>query len=156
MSECEFDSMLSPYYDGELDDIEQRRVERHLDDCDLCAAELERLGTLSAVFSAIPTPIASAPFLQQLEKQADKVQQAALARFVRGLTAIAAAAAALALAVGRYTAADRPQAAPRPAATLSSWERAAIDPVPTSNATATASAESQFDDFLVHDLGGIQ
>src|SRR5947209_3090034 len=97
MGDCEYSSMLSPYFDGELDEIEQRRVERHLGYCEQCTEELERLGALSAVLLSIPTPIVPSASPSVHTVQSDNSDKAALARFVRRLTIVSAAAAALAL-----------------------------------------------------------
>ena len=37
MAECEFSTMLSPYYDGELSPLEHERVEQHVLGCQDCA-----------------------------------------------------------------------------------------------------------------------
>ena len=156
MAECEFSTMLSPYYDGELSPSEHERVERHVLDCQDCALELERMQAISRALSTLIVPDV-APTSPVGPKSPDKTdEEIALARFVRRMTTVAAAV--LAASVIRWSFVGQRAPAPVPAASISNWERAAIDPDPATNtivaSTADPSTDTQFDDFLARDLSG--
>ncbi|HEX4793779.1 MAG TPA: zf-HC2 domain-containing protein [Humisphaera sp.] len=157
MAECEFSTMLSPYYDGELSPLEHERVEQHILDCQDCALELERMHAISRALSTLIVPDA-APMLADGPRSPDKtLEEIALARFGRRMTAVAAAV--LAASVIRWSFVSQRPAASAPTASISNWERAAIDPDPATNtivaSTAdTSTADTQFDDFLARDLSG--
>jgi hypothetical protein len=51
MSDDRFTDLLSGYLDGELNDVERRRLELHLDDCSACRAVL---ADLRAIIAAAP------------------------------------------------------------------------------------------------------
>lgn len=154
MADCEINPMLSPYYDGELDEADRRRVEMHLRFCPQCAAEVEKMRLLSAALASMAVPLASPALVTRIESQSKRLDELTLARFVRRLTAVAAAV--LALAVCRWTI-DRPAEMFSPP-TLSTWERAAIDPNPgTPDPASVASIDNPFDEFIARDLsGGVQ
>jgi anti-sigma factor RsiW len=56
MSDCEFEERIGPFYDGELPPEQEREVAEHLDGCNLCITELERLQKLSAMLRTARVP----------------------------------------------------------------------------------------------------
>ena len=48
------DELLSAHLDGELDEVERRRVGRHLAECDRCRTELEDLARARAAVRSLP------------------------------------------------------------------------------------------------------
>jgi anti-sigma factor RsiW len=54
MKDCDFQPLLGPYHDGELDSPSVERVERHLPECPACAAELTLLRGMSTQIAAAP------------------------------------------------------------------------------------------------------
>ena len=163
MAECEMNSMLSAYYDGELTPQERQRMQTHLHYCSECAAELDRMRVLSAALSAMAIPEPSVDFVGKLQAQGDRVEQATILRFARRLTAVAAAVLMLAMArsnVVSFLNANRSQPASRQNNVgLAMWERAAIDPRPgvpvaANPVVASIDLDSQFDEFMAHDLTG--
>jgi anti-sigma factor RsiW len=163
MADCDMNSMLSAYYDGELSPQEQQRVQMHLHYCHECAAELERMRVLSAALSALAIPEPSVDFVGRLQEQGARVEQTVLVRFARRLTAVAAAVLMLAMArfnVVNFMNGDSSQSTGRQTSIgLSAWERAAIDPQPGAPAAAnpvvaSIDLDTQFDEFMAHDLTG--
>src|SRR2546423_12143576 len=101
MAECDLNPMLSPYYDGELEADERRRVEVHLRFCAECAAEVEKMRLLSAALASMAVPQASSDLAARIASRGNRLDDLTLVRFVRRLTAVAAAL--LALAICRWT-----------------------------------------------------
>jgi len=163
MADCEMNSMLSAYYDGELSPQERQRVQMHLHYCTDCAAELDQMRVLSAALSAMAIPEPSVDFVGKLQEQGDKVEQTVLLRFTRRMAAVAAAVLMLAMArfnVVSFMNQGREQPAQQRQTTgLSPWEWAAIDPQPgapaaANTAIASIDLDTQFDEFMAHDLTG--
>ena len=48
--------LLAAYHDGELSSTRRHQVDKHLQDCITCRAELEALGELSSLLRAVPIP----------------------------------------------------------------------------------------------------
>jgi anti-sigma factor RsiW len=163
MSECEMNSMLSAYYDGELSPQERQRMQMHLHYCSDCAAELDKMRVLSAALSAMAIPEPSFDFVAKVQGQGEKLEQAVLLRFTRRMAAVAAAVLMLTMArfnVVNFMNEGRNQPLQqRQTAALSPWEWAAIDPQPgapaaANTAVASIDLDTQFDEFMAHDLTG--
>src|SRR5258708_4730568 len=163
MADCEMNSMLSAYYDGELSPQERQRMQMHLHYCPQCAAELDKMRVLSAALSAMAIPEPSIDFVGRLQAQGTKVEQTALLRFTRRMAAVAAAV--LMLAMARFNVVNfmndgrNQRAQQRQTAGLSPWEWAAIDPQPgaptaANPVVASIDLDTQFDEFMAHDLTG--
>ena len=129
MSSCEFDDLLTRYYDGELPSAQRRDFESHLARCLPCSGELEQFRALSRSLRSAPTIHADSQFMARLEGLAERVDDVGVMRFVTRLTAAAAAillAASVQLAFHRQTV---PSATPAQAvATLSAAEKVIVDP----------------------------
>jgi anti-sigma factor RsiW len=90
MSECPNSSILSAYYDGELDEARRGEVERHLRDCSACEAELGRLREMSRLLSAGKAPALLPMAMHRLHKKVDVAMEEGMLRIMRVLNAIAA------------------------------------------------------------------
>jgi anti-sigma factor RsiW len=53
--------LLAAYHDGELTPARQRLVEKHLQDCSTCRAELDAIQELSSLLKADPVPQQTSP-----------------------------------------------------------------------------------------------
>ena len=53
--------LLAAYHDGELSSNRRHLVDKHLQDCQTCRAELEALGELSSLLRADPVPYQTPP-----------------------------------------------------------------------------------------------
>jgi len=91
MNECEQAERLSAYHDGELSGAARTEVEQHLRRCPACAAELNRLGRLSQLFSAAAEPRVPPEVLERLHAAVDVLPLAEIGRLARIVAAIAAA-----------------------------------------------------------------
>ena len=163
MADCDMNSMLSAYYDGELSPQERQRMQMHLHYCSDCAAELDKMRVLSAAISAMAIPEPPIDFVSKLQAQGQKLEQTVLLRFTRRMAAVAAALLMLAMArfnVVNFMNEGRSQPVPqRQSAGLSPWEWAAIDPQPgapaaANTAVASIDLDTQFDEFMARDLTG--
>jgi anti-sigma factor RsiW len=91
MVPCEFNSLLGRYHDGELTGDALAGFQRHLPACASCVAELEEMQVISHTLRAGVMPTASAEFVGRLQELQSGVQDVTIVRFVRRLTAAAAA-----------------------------------------------------------------
>jgi anti-sigma factor RsiW len=91
MSDCHFLPLISVYHDGELPDDRTAEVERHLAHCGDCRTELTELRALSASMGEIDLPTMPVTSRLRLRKQASVFAVARRVRFVRMMTAVAAA-----------------------------------------------------------------
>jgi anti-sigma factor RsiW len=147
MSTCPKSSRLSLYHDGQLRAEQRGQIEEHLITCAECAAELDDIRYLSEQLAEAVLPPAPHSLIRRLHACADRLDQLTLARFVRRLTAIAAAVFLIA-AIYMVRAQQSPA---RPAVELTPWEQKAIAPEVD---LTSAGGESQFFDFLSQDLLG--
>lgn len=53
--------LLNAYLDGELPALKRMQVEKHLEECETCRAELESLNALSDILQSAPVPAAPTP-----------------------------------------------------------------------------------------------
>jgi anti-sigma factor RsiW len=157
---CEFNAMLGRYHDGELPIGKRAQFEQHLPACADCSAELEQMQSISQTLRAGIRPRASADFLSRLESLASNVEDVMIMRFVRRLTAAAAAILVGAtLLWALHSAAPTPTIAVGP--TPSTDERILIDPETAANTAANnampdnnlAPADAQFG-ALASDIAG--
>ncbi|MGE5263702.1 MAG: anti-sigma factor family protein [Acidobacteriota bacterium] len=67
--------LLAAYHDGELSSNRRYKVEKHLQDCPTCRAELEALGELSSLLRADPVPDQTPPerFAAQVQLRLPRV-----------------------------------------------------------------------------------
>ncbi|MGA3066677.1 MAG: zf-HC2 domain-containing protein [Tepidisphaeraceae bacterium] len=92
MADCEFQNSLMAYSDGQLDEPSRAQVERHLQECPACAAELAQLRALSRNVGAV---LAAQPGLSQIARhrlhaKLDSVMDDGILRAARFISAIAA------------------------------------------------------------------
>ncbi|MGA2439826.1 MAG: hypothetical protein ABSH08_02610 [Tepidisphaeraceae bacterium] len=87
---CPTSEQLSAFHDGEIDEIRWLEIERHLRQCPLCAAELERLRTMSRLVETAPAARLSPIGLHRLHRRVNQAMEEGLLRFVRVLNTIAA------------------------------------------------------------------
>jgi anti-sigma factor RsiW len=107
MNQCEpFHAELGAYHDGALATAQSKDVERHLQGCGPCRAELARLDSLDAAIRSMPRTEPSADFAEQFYARMASETRRSPARRSRwmqigwaGAGALAAAAAAVLLAV---------------------------------------------------------
>ena len=128
MSPCEFNELLTRYYDGELPLAQRRDFEAHLAACVPCSDELEQLGALSRSLRSMPTIHADSQFLARLDALADRVEDVGIVRFVLRLTA---AAAAILMVASVQMAWHRQSVQPtsvQTVATLTASEKVIVDP----------------------------
>lgn len=121
MNECEYRSWLTPYHDEELEPERRDELERHLAECEDCAAELEKLRNLSRLL-ARPRPAAPpGGMMQRLHAAVGSTAGGGVVRLCRRVGL--AAAALLVLSVGlTWHAAWQPAPSGPPA----DWEVAAV------------------------------
>jgi anti-sigma factor RsiW len=91
MNECEQSEKISAYHDGELPAALRQEIERHLEQCLRCQAELEELRELSASVRALPMPQASPVVLARLHRQVDQLTARSIYRLMEAGAAVAAA-----------------------------------------------------------------
>jgi anti-sigma factor RsiW len=155
MEICPYSTQISAYHDGELDPVRARQLEQHLESaCPPCLAELSQWRRLSGLFAGAPSPKLSDSARQELYQLAPVVREAGIIRLAEWATALAACvllAVSGWMVFGRTTAAPAPQAA----ADNPQWVKLAIDPTKTKtlDSVADASADTQFPDWVLTNLG---
>ena len=91
MSDCPFSQQLGAYHDGELDAQGRAAVERHLQQCSVCAAELAQLRALSGLFASAQQPRLSQISMHRLHRRVDVIMDEGIVRIARFTSAAAAA-----------------------------------------------------------------
>ena len=91
MNECQQSEKVSAYHDGEMPASSRQEMERHLEQCPRCQAELEELRELSASLGALPIPQASPLMLSRLHRQVDQLAARSIYHLVEAGAAVAAA-----------------------------------------------------------------
>lgn len=122
MAECKYGEWLTAYHDGELTSKRRRELERHLEECSSCAAELEQLRALSGLLGQAEVPALSEDALARFHRAVPAARERGIVRLCRN---VALAAAALLVICGGllwYDAANQADASTAPAA----WEVAAV------------------------------
>ena len=147
MKECEYTSRLGSYYDGELSGESAAEMERHLQDCRVCAAELDRLRGLSHLLASAARPQPSPELMVRLHRRVDIGSYVS----VRRTAEILAAAAAVVLIVCSAWLTTVP-GVPESAGPIPLWETAAAGQQGVE--LAAASAEQQLAMWTIYDLAG--
>jgi anti-sigma factor RsiW len=157
MMECDL-QILGAYHDGELADADRIRVERHLDDCPSCAAELAAIRESSRLLREAPLDELKATELANLHAAVDDVDDFRIWRIGGSLALIAASILIIGMAwlnalspPAGYTA--QSPLARSPAA--ESWERTAVTlrvypPLPSSGAIQPH--DEQLADYMLEGL----
>jgi anti-sigma factor RsiW len=86
---CEFESRLSAYHDGELSPVDREAVEQHLASCAGCQSTLAEMRETSALF-AESAPRLSQIGRQRLHQNIDRQRERGLVRLSAALSGIAA------------------------------------------------------------------
>ena len=158
MADCEFRSRLGVYNDGELPRQEARRLERHLERCASCAAELDEVRRLSNLFGTFAEQPVDDAVVTDFHRIVDELEdrQASILRIGKLLTGLAASGLIVASAWRLETPLPRPppQAlvvkahAPAP-----QWERLAmtlrVDPLPRTEVDPRSEREQMLADAAV-------
>ena len=87
---CTWSEKVHQYHDGELDAQARQLVERHLQECAACAAELRELKSISESFKSAPEPRLSQFSMHRLHVMADQWRENDLVRVARFMRAVAA------------------------------------------------------------------
>jgi anti-sigma factor RsiW len=138
--DCPHRKRLDAYHDGELGDAETRDLERHLETCTSCAAELDEIHKVSEAFAGlVPTDVSPGAMARAHAAAEDAFEQAAAAEGRRLLVRVAGVLTGLAASVLVVASAwllEPPAAptgnvdvavAPRPArGPAAEWERIAM------------------------------
>jgi anti-sigma factor RsiW len=90
MNNCEFESRLSAYYDGELSPAERLSVESHLNGCGDCREALASMRETSALFAASPPAGLSQIARHRLHQNIDRHLERGLVRLSWALSGVAA------------------------------------------------------------------
>ena len=90
MNRCDFSQRLSAYLDGELADAERVALERHIDACRQCAAELESLRQASRILKAWDVPRLSTMSIARLHLAIDSARFSNMRRLALSLSSLAA------------------------------------------------------------------
>lgn len=144
MSECQQSEKVSTYHDGEMPADSRQEMERHLEQCPRCRAELEELRELSASLGALPSPQASPAVLARLHRQVDQLAARSIYRLMEaGAAAAAAVLITCTVALLRQT--------PSPAAAPALWEAQAA--YGSSVDLASGGSEAVLAGWTVQDLG---
>jgi len=90
MTPCPSSEQLSAFLDDEVSDSRRAEMQEHLRVCPMCAAELERMKSVSRVVSESPAPHLSQISLHRLHVRVDEAMDQGLLRFVRVFNVVAA------------------------------------------------------------------
>jgi len=147
VNNCNHIKDVGPYHDGELSPEARRRVEAHLERCEICAAELEQLRGISRLIGNAVVPTLSGAARRRLYAPANRMPQRSMLKFARQLTAAAAAVLIICSGVAGIGFGTREASAEMP----SSWELAAIKP----DLESAESETQQFVNWIVVDLSRV-
>ena len=70
-NQCHHDHLLSAFLDGELDEVERSRLQRHLAECSACHQRMESLAQIDAMVKGLPQIEPSAQFDQRFWSKVD-------------------------------------------------------------------------------------
>jgi anti-sigma factor RsiW len=144
MTLCPYTERISPYYDGEVAAAEAATVSRHLEHCPECAAELKRLGALSALLQKTSAP-AGADVMARLHRRLEIMQRNQMVqRFAEVCTALAASV--LILCGSLWVREVRVERTP----SLPTWESASLEGA--SGARIAGEPEEEVAHWIVQDL----
>jgi anti-sigma factor RsiW len=144
MNECQQSEKVSAYHDGEMPAASRLEMERHLEQCPLCRAELEELRELSASLGNLPMPQASPAVLARMHRQVDQLAARSIYRLMEAGAAIAAAVLIVCM-VGLLRQGPVPAPAPAP------WEAQAA--YGSTVDLASGGSEAVLAGWTVQDLG---
>ena len=147
MNECEYTCQLGAYHDGEMSASSAAKVERHLQDCSACAAELARLRNLSRLLASAARHELPLETLERLHRAVGLVSYAG----TRRTAGILVAAAAIILVVCSAWLATFPATA-EPSEPIPLWQVTAV--FQQDSELAAASAEQRLAIWIVQDLSG--
>jgi anti-sigma factor RsiW len=140
--ECRYCEKLGAYRDGQLDATAWSMLEQHLGRCPFCAAELDRLGRLSALLKGAGAVEMPAEAMRRFHATAEAAGSFSLHRLAEALTAVAAAIlVACALWMWSPSTAGGPTGAPV-------WEASVLQ----RPSETPAGQEDQFAVWVVQDL----
>jgi len=91
MSDCQYNSLLEAYHDGELRAGQIRALEEHLSACPQCTRALERIRNLSGIVAGAKPASEILPIdLARIHAAIDGTEDRSLFRFAVGMSGIAA------------------------------------------------------------------
>ncbi len=90
MTQCPLDSQLDAYCDGELPSDQRAEIERHLETCAACTAQIEQIHGLSRAFAESTPPRLSQIGLHRLHARLDLLVDRGFIRLARVLSGVAA------------------------------------------------------------------
>src|ERR1035437_9697208 len=142
MSECPDNQRLSAFLDGELDVAECESVERHLPECEACAAVLRDFRQISRLVGHWEMPEISSGGLRKLHTKIDVMGWRRLEHLAFALSSMAAA---LVVATVLWSS-ENSQAT----TTIALWEQAAV--APAEYALGNSTQEASMAQWVVDDL----
>jgi anti-sigma factor RsiW len=139
---CSMSEKVHLYHDGELDAAERQVVERHLESCADCRAEIEQLSAISESFRSSPAPKLSQFSVHRLHAMADRWMEDDLVRVARVLRAVAAC---ILVAGSAWLIGTTPAASQAPEAAAAPWvEVAAVTNAEVASIDTTTPAASWY------------
>src|SRR5690349_16759952 len=90
MDTCPYESRISAYYDGELNDVDRAAFEQHLAACPACQTELRQHRRLSQFMQLVPRKTLSPQAREGLYALAPAVGEGVYLRIAEWTTALAA------------------------------------------------------------------
>ena len=136
MSDCQYQSRLDAYHDGEMSAIETEQITRHVAECESCSAAVAKLCELSQAMSQLEPASISQIELARLHRNLDRVQDRSLLRFSTALATMAASVLIISLTWITQTPGVAPHRLTGSVDSNESWYRMAMGeqpPVPTMN-----------------------
>jgi anti-sigma factor RsiW len=127
MSDCQFNSRLNAYHDGELDAGELDAVAAHLESCDSCRKELAGIVDVSRAMEQFDPGEITPIELGRLHRELDRADESGLIRFTAVLATMAASVLVISLAwIGQASQPSTPTASLRRIEQLPEWQRLAM------------------------------
>jgi len=167
MSDCEYRSRLDAFFDGELDPPDTERIERHVESCADCAAELREMRQVGRMFDALADEPMSDAALSRVHQAVDRTEldsdgPLSIWRVALVLTALAASV----VVIGSVWMREVPGSGTRPPAVYvrgsspaAAWEQIAtsLDPTPLpqtqwDSGDRTRLADTRLTQFMVENL----
>ena len=142
MSECPDNQRLSAFLDGELEAGECEAIERHVPECEACAAAMRDFRQISRLVGHWKMPEISSSGLRKLHTKIDVMGWRRLERLAFTLSSMAAA---LVVATVLWTS-ENSQAT----TTIALWEQAAV--APAEYASGNSTPEASMAQWVVDDL----
>jgi anti-sigma factor RsiW len=129
MSQCQFQSKIAAYHDGELDQAASKDVELHLAECNQCREELQELRQVTAAMADFDPGDITQIELARLHREIDNADEGSLVRFSVGLVGLAASVLIISLAwIGQGVTSSGP--IPAPVGNRPPWEGIALGEQP--------------------------